>query len=300
MSKALAKRETERRPATVGQLRQALARITSPDEALTVVKAAERARKVYEAIGRSVEECNPYAEIYLSAYWKFGDLMSENKVGRPNKSVIDNGFPGTEMQRKYARTLKNALDESDIAKYVQAATTLLQAASIAGCLDWVDPGHHGHLKGEYEWYTPTAIIEAARAVMGGGIDLDPASCEHAQAVVHATRYFTEEEDGLAHEWHGRVFLNPPFAHPTVQHFAEKLLASGEVSQAVWLSNACVDTAWWQALAAKGIICCHLGRVKFYGPDGQRQPPTLGQTIIYLGPHRDTFRATFAPFGVVLS
>jgi hypothetical protein len=48
------------------------------------------------------------------------------------------------------------------------------------------------------------------------------------------------------------------------------------------------------------VCCHLGRIKFYGPDGQLQPPTLGQTIIYLGEQRDEFRAAFAPFGVVLS
>lgn len=299
MSKTLARRTDAAHPTTLRALRAELARISSPAEALAIADRAQRATRVFAAIGRTVEESNQYAEIYLCAYWKFGDLVANIERGRPRKTVTGNGFPGTENQRKHARRLCEAVKESEIADYVQTATQELEVASISGCLEWVDPGRHGNLKGDYEWYTPVAIIEAARAVMGGGIDLDPASCAHAQAVVKATDYYTEVDDGLAQEWHGRVYLNPPFAHPTVQRFAEKLLASPDVDQAVWLSNACVDTAWWQALATQGVVCCHLGRVKFYGPEGQLQPPTLGQTIIYLGPHKAAFRATFASFGVVL-
>jgi hypothetical protein len=163
------------------------------------------------------------------------------------------------------------------------------------------PGRHAHLTGEYEWYTPPEIIDAARAVMGG-IDLDPASCPHANAIVQAAQYFTQEDNGLERDWGGRVFLNPPFAHPTVKYFAEKLLASTAVTEAVWLSNACVETGWWHALAAQGVICCPRGRVKFYTPDGrdgQGSSPTLPQTIIYLGPHRDAFCRRFADIGLVL-
>jgi hypothetical protein len=292
------KRESEALT-TVVALRAELQAATTPAKALTVATRASSAKRLYEAIGRSVAECNEIAEIYLSAYWKFGSLVEGVPRGRPEKNGIDTGLPGTEEQRKYARRLRQAVKESVIPKYVQAATDQREAASIAGCLEWVAPGRHGNLKGEYEWYTPEAIIEAARSVMGG-IDLDPASCDQAQAVVRAAQYFSEDDDGLAQHWSGRVFLNPPFAHPTVKHFADKLLASGSVTEAVWLSNACVDTEWWQALARRGVVCCHLGRIKFYGPDGQLQPPTLGQTLIYLGEQRDAFRAAFAPFGVVLS
>jgi hypothetical protein len=300
MTKALVAKQQAGGPPTVASLRQVLRAATTPTQALDIATLAARAKKVYEAIGLSVEECNEYAEVYLSAYWKFGYLVEGVPPHRPEKGAMDGPLPGTKRQRKYARALRGAITEADIPSYVKVATEQLEAASIAGCLEWIDPGRHGNLKGDYEWYTPTAIIEAARAVMGGGIDLDPASCDHANDIVRATEYFTEVDDGLAHEWHGRVFLNPPFAHPTVQFFAEKLLQSPDVDQAVWLSNACVDTAWWQALAAKGVVCCHLGRVKFYGPEGQLQPPTLGQTIIYLGPQREQFRAAFTSFGVVLA
>ena len=77
--------------------------------------------------------------------------------------------------------------------------------------------------GGIEWYTPREIIEAARKALGG-IDLDPALCEIAQATVRAGRYFTQEIDGLSQPWRRRVFLNPPYATELVGRFVSKLLA----------------------------------------------------------------------------
>lgn len=286
----------------VSALRQDLANIRSPQDARYQTDRAARIRDLFKLMGKSLEECNEVAEVYLLAHWKFGELVKDIPRGRPEKTGIDNGFPGTEEQRKYARRFQQAAKESDIPEYVEEANVNQDQASISGCLEWLNPGRHGNLKGEYEWYTPKAIIEAAREVMGG-IDLDPSSCDQANEIVQAAQYFSEDDSGLPRTWHGRVFLNPPFAHPAVKYFAEKLLESlesGEVSQAVWLSNACVDVEWWQRLAAKGITCFHRGRVKFYGPDGQQQPPTLGQTLIYFGSNTEEFRRIFGAFGVVLS
>lgn len=66
-----------------------------------------------------------------------------------------------------------------------------------------------HSSKSNEHYTPVEYIEAARVVMGG-IDLDPATTAIVnRELVKSFDYFTEEEDGLARNWWGRVWLNPP-------------------------------------------------------------------------------------------
>lgn len=121
-------------PATLSKLRKELAAITSPEDALKVCDRAALARDAFKLIGRSVEECNPLAEIYMLANWRFGDFVKDNPEGRPKKLLTDTKFPGTRNQRQYARCLRNTATETDIEKYVRAATESLEQASIAGYL----------------------------------------------------------------------------------------------------------------------------------------------------------------------
>ena len=80
--------------------------------------------------------------------------------------------------------------------------------------------------GENEWFTPPEFLELARTVLGV-IDLDPASSDKAQEVVQAEQYFAKADDGLAKQWHGRVWLNPPYAQPFIAQFVAKLVAEIE-------------------------------------------------------------------------
>ena len=77
-------------------------------------------------------------------------------------------------------------------------------------MEAVTKPHIVHNSGNNEWYTPQEYIDAAVRVMGG-IDLDPASCETANRVVRAGKYYSVEDDGLTQPWMGRVWLNPPYA-----------------------------------------------------------------------------------------
>jgi hypothetical protein len=65
-----------------------------------------------------------------------------------------------------------------------------------------------HSSKSNEHYTPSFIVDAARATMTV-IDLDPASCEVANRTVRASAIYTQADNGLVLPWHGNVFLNPP-------------------------------------------------------------------------------------------
>jgi hypothetical protein len=66
-----------------------------------------------------------------------------------------------------------------------------------------------HSSETFEHGTPPEVVAAARVVLGGAIDLDPASCDKANGYVLATEYMTKEDNGFVQPWWGRVFLNPP-------------------------------------------------------------------------------------------
>lgn len=163
--------------------------------------------------------------------------------------------------------------------------------------------HVTHNTGNDEWYTPPEYIHAARDVLGA-IDLDPASSPVANQVVRARRYHTIDDNGLACDWAGRVWMNPPYSTGLVERFVTKLLnayQTGAVPAAIALTNNATETRWWQALGRRSAAVCMLsGRIKFRSVTGEVAGAGLqGQTIAYLGADRDVFVQRFAEFGVVL-
>ncbi len=150
----------------------------------------------------------------------------------------------------------------------------------------------------FEWYTPPFLADAARKVLGK-IDLDPASCDEANKVVHAEKFFSLADDGLQHEWRGRIFLNPPFKRWLVDKFIDKLLCS-DVDAAVALTNASTDSQWFQRLALRSDGVCFLtGRIKFLQPDGNASKLTAknGCCVFYLGSDVELFFEVFQPLGL---
>lgn len=163
--------------------------------------------------------------------------------------------------------------------------------------------HVANNSGENEWYTPPQYIEAARACMGG-IDLDPASSETAQENVGAKSYYTKDDDGLAHDWHGRVWMNPPYSNPEIKMFSHKLvdeIDAGRIRSAVVLVNNATETQWGQLLLDYCEAACFpSGRIKYLDATNQpKMTPLQGQMFLYFGDDVESFRKNFSEFGVVL-
>jgi len=186
------------------------------------------------------------------------------------------------------------------------AQRLMQVAAnpqLTGDLWWNEKRSHRTIgTGNNEWYTPAEYIDVARRVLGD-IDLDPASHKIAQCTVRARKFYTKQDDGLSKQWHGRVWLNPPYAQPLISQFVDKLLAernAKRVKAAILLAHNFTDTAWFQKAAMLGqAICFTRGRIAFVDERGSAAPIN-GQVFIYFGPDAGKFFDVFSEnVGVVL-
>lgn len=204
----------------------------------------------------------------------------------------------TEIKHQQVSRWKKWLEDEE--KY----RARVKGAAYAKAMGTADPGLvAGRWTGEEAWYTPARYIEAVKKVMGG-VDLDPASHDFAQEIVGAAEYFTKKENGLERQWHGRVFLNPPYQMPEIRKFVEKICleySDGNISEGILLTNNNTDTSWWH-LAAKVActLCCTEGRISFYNEDGESSSPTNGQTFFYFGSNEKKFAEIFCDVGIILT
>ena len=154
-----------------------------------------------------------------------------------------------------------------------------------------------------EWYTPTDVIDRVRAVLGE-IDLDPASNPVANEVVKAKQIYTKEDDGLAQEWHGKVFLNPPFGSETMSRFVEKLISeyqSGNVPEAIMLTDSLSLPNWFsKAIAACDAMFITTDRFYYWNDSNETQRGWSKGCLFYFGSNRQVFYDVFKDIGTILT
>lgn len=154
--------------------------------------------------------------------------------------------------------------------------------------------------GNYEYYTPIEIVDAAREVMGS-IDLDPASSLEANRRIGAAKFWTKEDNGLSLPWIGTIWLNHPFSRINNPLWISRLIQEYIVknaSQACCITYSVTSEKWFQPLL-KYPQCFLSPRTNYYLPDGTKKTGvTKGSVVTYLGPNVLHFRQVFSRFGVV--
>lgn len=161
-----------------------------------------------------------------------------------------------------------------------------------------------------EWYTPAHIV-ACVVDLFGHIDLDPCSNAKGDAANVPARYhYTREDNGLVQSWRVPawaddeddessrvcVYMNPPYGDE-IGGWVERLVrayTTGEITEAVALLPARVDTAWFQPLYDY-TLCMIRGRLRFVGADAGAPFPSV---VVYLGRDDTLFRDLFASIGRV--
>ena len=291
--------------ARISEAMTALAAAKTLDDVLQIRDQAEALRVYIKAASDSLEAANAAAEIKLRAERKAGEMLA-GKVKRGGdraKSHDETLLSDLGLSRNQSSRwqLEARVAANDFEAYLRDCQEQHREVTQAGLLNIAKGCHVSANSGENEWYTPSAYIEAARQAMGS-IDLDPASCELAQETVKAGVYYTIADDGLAREWGGNVWLNPPYSKDLIGKFAEKVVVESErFEQAIVLVNNATETAWFQSMARKAnAICLFAGRIKFNDKTGKpANTPVQGQAAIYFGEHVERFASAFDDLGLVV-
>lgn len=134
-------------------------------------------------------------------------------------------------------------------------------------------GHQSAAAGSTTWLTPPGIINA----LGGWreFDLDPCAAPMPRpwATARAMNAL-EDGDGLALQWDGRVWLNPPYSSAEIAAWLDKLARHGNGTALVFArtETEAFGRHVWQA--AHGILFI-TGRLHFHHADGTRAKANAG-------------------------
>ena len=109
-----------------------------------------------------------------------------------------------------------------------------------------------------EWATPQSFFDQLDAEYGFEVDVC-ATPENAKCA----RFYTREQDGLAQEWRGVCWMNPPYGRQIGKWVRKAAEATG--ATVVCLIPSRTDTAWWHDYVLPfGDIQYVRGRLKFGG------------------------------------
>lgn len=110
------------------------------------------------------------------------------------------------------------------------------------------------------WSTPQELFDDLDRVYRFDVDVC-ATPENAKC----STFYTKEQDGLAQEWRGTCWMNPPYGRE-IGRWVAKARRSAEENGAtvVCLLPARTDTRWWHEHCLFGSVEFVRGRIKFGG------------------------------------
>jgi phage N-6-adenine-methyltransferase len=164
---------------------------------------------------------------------------------------------------------------------VEAAHGRVTSAHVDEAVRQVENGQ-GRMAVHYsskkdDWETPQELFDVINAEFDLWLDVC-ATAANAKCDV----FYSPEVDGLAQEWHGRCWMNPPYGDEIGQWVEKASLAAlHNEATVVCLLPARVDTGWWWQWCIYGEVRFLRGRLRFGG--GESGAPFPSAVVIF-GPH----------------
>lgn len=114
-------------------------------------------------------------------------------------------------------------------------------------------------RSKVEYETPPEIFEPLNKEFGFTLDVCADESNHK-----CPKYFTKEQNGLANDWSGVCWMNPPFGREMKKWIIKAYSEFQKGSTVVCLVPARTNTAWWHDYCMKGEIRFIRGEVTFVG------------------------------------
>lgn len=131
-------------------------------------------------------------------------------------------------------------------------------------------GHQSAAAATTTWLTPPAIIQAL-----GEFDLDPCAAPPPRPWSTAKRMNSMVDgDGLAMEWDGRVWMNPPYTSSEIEAWLRKLADHNEGTALIFARTETAAFARQVWARASGLLFL-FGRLHFHDAQGIRAPANAG-------------------------
>jgi phage N-6-adenine-methyltransferase len=125
------------------------------------------------------------------------------------------------------------------------------------------------------WATPQDFFDKLNALHRFELDVC-ATAENAKC----NKYYTVADDGLAQQWQGVCWMNPPYGKDIKAWMKKAYQSSLNGAKVVCLVPARTDTQWWHDYAMKGQIEFIKGRLKFGGHKSSAPFPSA--VVVFAG------------------
>jgi hypothetical protein len=136
-------------------------------------------------------------------------------------------------------------------------------------------GHWESIGQSDEWYTPKSVFDA----LGEYFDLDVAAPAHGLTHVPAKSFITE--DSLDKQWHGFIWMNPPFGtRNALVPWLAKFFAHGN---GIALVPDRTSAEWFRQAWSQSSLALFTPKLQFHRPDGTvGKSPSTGTTLFAAG------------------
>lgn len=254
----------------------AIENVTEPNEAerlLAKVRAVQEAQRLAR-LGADYEK--RWGVVRLKAERKYGELLGP----------ADNKGPAT-VTRSHGSSERKAIERARQVAQVpdEVFDGYLKKAEEPTRAELLRTSKNGQgnlaplLSSKTDqWATPQDLFDELNAEFGFDVDV----CAD-ESNAKCARFFTAADDGLAQEWSGTCWMNPPYGEVIGEWVAKAKASADAGATVVCLVPARVDTVWWWNNCRYGEIRFLKGRLKFGG--AETSAPFPSAVVIFGRPER---------------